>query len=211
MISRRTLLGGLSIPFASAVAGAARPIRVAAASVAATSANGHVIPPSTNRRNFPNVELITHDNRPVRFYDDLVKGKIVLFNFFYTRCDGICLPNTANLVKVQRLLGDRVGNDIFMYSISLKPREDSPNDLRAYRDMYNVGPGWTFLTGKPANCDLIRRRLGFADVDPVRDADVTQHSGLVIFGNEPLDSWTGCPAAVTASEIVKAVSWVDWR
>ena len=204
MISRRALLGGLSLslPLASAVAAVASPI---------TAAAGYVVPPSTNRRKFPNLELITHEGRKVRFYDDLVKGKIVLFNFFYTRCDGICIPNTSNLVKVQELLGDRVGKDIFMYSITLKPNEDRPSDLKAYRDEYDVKPGWTFLTGTAKNCDIIRRHLGFADVDPVRDADVTQHSGLVIFGNEPLDSWTGCPAAVAPSEIVKAVSWVDWR
>lgn len=202
MISRRALLGGLSLPLASAVAAVASPI---------TAAAGYVVPPSTNRRKFPNLELITHEGRKVRFYDDLVKGKIVLFNFFYTRCDGICIPNTSNLAKVQELLGDRVGKDIFMYSITLKPNEDRPSDLKAYREEYGVKPGWTFLTGTAKNCDTIRRHLGFADVDPIRDADVTQHSGLVIFGNEPLDSWTGCPAAVAPSEIVKAVSWVDWR
>jgi protein SCO1/2 len=202
MISRRALLGGLSIPFASAITGLAAP---------AASVIGYVPPPSTNRRHFPNLTLLTHEGRKVRFYDDLVKGKIVLFNFFYTRCDGICIPNTSNLVKVQELLGDRVGKDIFMYSITLKPNEDRPADLKAYREEYEVKPGWTFLTGTPKNCDTIRRHLGFADVDPTRDADVTEHSGLVIFGNEPLDSWTGCPAAVAPSEIVKAVSWVDWR
>ena len=199
MISRRTLLTTLSAGLASTVA----PVRPAAAAVAS---------PSTNRRDFPNVTLVTHENRKVRFYDDLVKGKIVLFNFFYTRCEGVCIPATANLRKVQNLLGDRVGRDIFMYSISLKPEEDTPSDLKDYREAYDItGPGWTFLTGPKANCELLRRRLGFADVDPERDRDVTQHSGLVVFGNEPLDSWTACPALATATEIVKAVSWVDWR
>jgi protein SCO1 len=199
MISRRALLGTLSAGFASAVA-LARP------AVAATA-----IPPSTNRRHFPNVTLITHENRKVRFYDDLVKGKIVLFNFFYTRCEGICIPATANLCKVQSMLGDRVGRDIFMYSISLKPEEDSPRALKEYRDAYDVKPGWTFLTGPKDHCELLRRRLGFADVDPERDKDVTQHSGLVVFGNEPLDSWTACPALATPAVITEAVSWVDWR
>ena len=78
--------------------------------------------PEGGRRHFPNVNLLTQDNRHVRFYDDLVKDKIVMFNFFYVSCTGICPASTANLVKVQQLLGSRVGHDIFMYSISLKPR-----------------------------------------------------------------------------------------
>jgi protein SCO1/2 len=201
MISRRTLLTSLSAGVAATVASAG----------AAAAAGAVVVPPSTNRRNFPNVELVTHENRKVRFYDDLVKGKIVLFNFFYTRCEGICIPATANLRKVQRMLGDRVGRDIFMYSISLKPEEDRPSDLKEYRAAYDITPGWTFLTGPKENCELLRRRLGFADIDPERDQDITQHSGVVVFGNEPLDSWTACPALATPAVIVEAVSWVDWR
>ena len=201
MISRRALLTTLSAGFAATVA-SARP---------AAAAGAVVRPPSTNRRNFPNVKLVTHENREVRFYDDLVKGKIVLFNFFYTRCEGICIPATANLRKVQHLFGDRVGRDIFMYSISLKPEEDRPSDLKEYREAYDIQPGWTFLTGPKANCELLRQRLGFADIDPERDRDITQHSGIVVFGNEPLDSWTACPALATPVAIAEAVSWVDWR
>ena len=35
---------------------------------------------------FPNVELQTHDGRTVRFYEDLVEGKIVAINFMYVSC-----------------------------------------------------------------------------------------------------------------------------
>ena len=101
------------------------------------------------RRHFPNVTLLTQDNQPVRFYDDLVKDKIVMFNFFYVSCTGICPASTSNLVKVQHLLGNRVGRDIFMYSISLKPREDRPAQLKEYQEMHGIKAGWTLLTGKP--------------------------------------------------------------
>src|SRR5438128_1204818 len=73
-------------------------------------------------RYFPNVPLWTQDNKKVRFYDDLIGGKIVVINFFYARCEKLCPKQTANLVKVQKLLGDRVGRDIFMYSITLDPK-----------------------------------------------------------------------------------------
>src|SRR5882724_7870803 len=80
----------------------------------------------TQARYFPNVELTTHEGKKVRFYDDLIKDKIVVINFMYAQCEGICPGITANLVKVQKILEDRVGRDIFMYSITLKPEEDSP-------------------------------------------------------------------------------------
>ena len=73
-------------------------------------------------RSFPNVTLTTHDGKKVKFYDDLIKDKIVIINFMYVKCDGKCPGTTANLVQVQKLLGNRVGKDIFIYSITLKPR-----------------------------------------------------------------------------------------
>src|SRR5215831_3096467 len=77
-------------------------------------------------RYFPNVALTTHEGKKVRFYDDLIKDKIVTINFMYADCEGVCPGITANLVNVQRALGERVGRDIFMYSITLKPEHDSP-------------------------------------------------------------------------------------
>ena len=83
------------------------------------------------KRYFPNFELTTHEGKKVRFYDDLIKDKIVVINFMYANCEGICIPITMNLKRVQNLLGDRVGRDIFMYSITLKPKEDTPRRLEA--------------------------------------------------------------------------------
>src|SRR3989442_8851667 len=121
-------------------------------------------------RYFPNVLLRTHENKTVHFYDDLIKGKIVLINFMYARCDdGLCPRQTPNLVLVQRALGDRVGRDIFMYSITLKPEQDTPAVLRDYANAYGVRPGWVFLTGKPDDIETIRNKLGFVNSKPARD------------------------------------------
>src|SRR5688572_2395678 len=99
-------------------------------------------------RHLPNVEFRTQDNRRVRFYDDLVKGKKVLINFMYTECSETCPRTTANLVKVQNALGDRVGRDVFFLSITLKPDHDTPERLRTYASEHGCRPGWSFLTGR---------------------------------------------------------------
>ena len=79
---------------------------------------------------FPNVPLTTQDGTTVRFYDDLLKGKSVAINLIYTSCQDECPLETARLVQVQRLLGDRVGRDIFFYSISIDPKRDTPEVLK---------------------------------------------------------------------------------
>lgn len=161
-------------------------------------------------RSFPNVTLTTHDGKKVKFYDDLLKDKIVIINFMYIRCQGTCPGTTANLVKVQKLLGDRVGKDIFMYSITLKPEEDTAKDLAAYAQAYKVGPGWKFLTGDPKDIELVRQKLGFIDRDPVRDANKSNHIAMLRWGNEPHTLWAGCPALLAPAKIVKEISLVDW-
>jgi protein SCO1 len=161
-------------------------------------------------RSFPNVTLTTHNGKKVRFYDDLMKDKIVIINFMYVKCDGKCPGTTANLVQVQKLLGDRVGKDIFIYSITLKPEEDTPKVLNAYAKAYKVRKGWEFLTGDPKDIELLRRKLGFIDRDPVRDANKSNHIGMLRWGNEPHTLWAGCPASLAPAKIVKELRLVDW-
>jgi protein SCO1/2 len=160
-------------------------------------------------RYFPNVVLRTHENRTVRFYDDLIKDKVVILNFMYARCDGVCPSITANLVKVQRLLGDRIGRGIFMYSITLKAEQDTPGALAEYVAMHDIGPGWLFLTGDPADVELLRRKLGFVNPDPALDADSAEHIGNIRYGNERRQLWGACPALASASWIVESLGWLD--
>jgi len=159
------------------------------------------------QRHFPNVELITQEGRKVLYYDDLIKDKKVVLNLMYVKCRGICVPVTANLVRVQKLLREHGRNDIFFYSITLKPEEDTPEALKQYAEAHGVGPGWWFLTGKPADIELIRRRLRFVDLDPVVDADKSSHIGMIRFGNEPMLRWVACPGQANPEHIFKTMLW----
>ncbi len=162
------------------------------------------------QRYFPNLVLTAHDGRQLKFYDDLVKDKIVIFNMFYAQCEGICSPITRNLVRLQKILGNRVGQDIFMYSFTLKPKEDTVAALKHYAHMHKVKPGWLFLTGSVEDMETIRRKLGFVDPDPEVDKVVSNHIGVIKYGNEPLERWGGCPGRSAPDWIAETLSWVDW-
>jgi protein SCO1/2 len=160
---------------------------------------------------FPDVRLTDQDGKPVRFYSDLIRGKTVIINFFYAHCDGICPGVTENLVKVQEALGGRVGRDVFIYSLTLDPARDTPAVLKAYAAAYGVKPGWQFLTGRPADLERLRRRLGLVDPDPKVDRVRSQHLGMVIIGNEALDRWCAEPSLSNPRQIVTAVGWMKPR
>ncbi|MBV1919043.1 MAG: SCO family protein [Pseudomonadales bacterium] len=136
---------------------------------------------------FPNTKLITHEGKEVSFFDDLIKGKIVAINFIYTTCPDMCSLETAQLRKVQKIMGDRIGTDIHFYSISIDPENDTPETLKKYRDKF--GARWTFLTGKKQEIIQIRRKLGLyiegADDGPNKN----NHNVSMIIGNQATGRW----------------------
>jgi protein SCO1 len=134
---------------------------------------------------FPNVELTTQEGKTVRFYDDLLKDKIVAIDLIYTHCKDECPLETARLAQVQRLLGDRVGRDIFFYSISIDPERDTPEALKAYAERYHAGPGWLFLTGQEKDIETISKKLGLYSPDWGRDG----HTADLMIGNVATGQW----------------------
>ena len=154
---------------------------------------------------FPNAVLDTHEGKKLRFYDDVVHGKIVVFNMMYSVCTGICPSSTANLLQVQEALGSRLGQDVFMYSMTLQPELDTPSALHDYVNHYHIKPGWTFLTGQPKVMFAIRRSLGFYNDDPQIDADLATHTGMLRIGNETLDRWFMMPALSAPKQIARAI------
>ena len=136
-------------------------------------------------RYFPNVPLTTQSGDTVRFFDDLIEGKIVVLNFIYTTCPDTCPLETAQLVKVQEILGDRLGDDVFFYSITIDPDNDTPEVLREYKEQF--GARWTFLTGKADDIDGLRRKLGLF-IPEIPD-DSNNHNVNMIIGNQTTGRW----------------------
>jgi protein SCO1/2 len=209
VVSRRRMLGMIGVaPVAIGVAEAAGASEVIAHSVASTHLS---LSEQARRRiqeqHFPDIPLITHEGKQVRFYSDLIKNKIVSLNFFFAKCDEICPLVMANLAKVQKLLGHQVGRDIFMYSFTLKPEEDTLEVLRRHHDMYHAGPGWTFLTARPEDMEKLRKAIGFTYPEPDIDKDKTQHIGNIRYGNEPLMLWSACPGMGHAKWIAETLEW----
>ena len=136
---------------------------------------------------FPDVVLTTQDGAKVRFYEDLVKGKNVAVNVIYTSCRDECPLETARMAEVQRLLGDRMGRDIFFLSISIDPEKDTPKVLKAYSGKFGVGPGWLFLTGKKDDIKVLTRKLGLSRASDALSKD--GHASSLMLGSDANGQW----------------------
>jgi protein SCO1/2 len=159
---------------------------------------------------FPNVPLVTQDGTAVHLYDDLLKGKSVAINVMYTSCKDECPLETARLVQVQRLLGERMGKDIFFYSITIDPKRDTPDVLKAYAQKYGVGPGWLFLTGKEDDIKLATKKLGLSGRRAAASKD--GHSPSLMVGNEPTGQWMRNSAVDNPQFLATTIgSFLGWK
>lgn len=158
--------------------------------------------PSAAQKYFSDTVLINQDGEKMRFYSDLLKGKTVIIDSFFATCQGSCLPMNRNLEKVQEALGDRLGKDAYIISISVDPTVDTPPALKAYSKKLNARPGWYFLTGDKASVDFVLKKLGqFVD-------DKQDHLNIFIIGNDRTGLWKKAFGLAKSEELVKVVDSV---
>jgi protein SCO1/2 len=151
---------------------------------------------------FTDIVLLNQNGDRMRFYSDLLQGKVVIINAFFGTCRDSCLPMNRNLERVQQALGDRVGKDVRIISISVDPTVDTVPSLKEYAKTLHAGPGWYFLTGDKPNVDAVLRKLGqFVD-------DKQNHLNLVIVGNERTGLWKKAFGLARSDELVKVVESV---
>jgi protein SCO1/2 len=148
---------------------------------------------------FSDVELINQDGQKMRFYSDVLKDKVVVINTFFTTCTGVCPPISRNLERVQEALGDRLGKDAFLISMSVDPETDTPSRLKEYSSRFHARPGWIFLTGKKENVDWALYKLG--QYVETKDG----HTNIIIIGNEPKGLWKKAFGLAKADELIKMV------
>ncbi|HEV7744705.1 MAG TPA: SCO family protein [Pyrinomonadaceae bacterium] len=157
---------------------------------------------SPAQKYFTDVVLINQNGEKMRFYSDLLQGKVVIINSFFGTCQGSCLPMNRNLEKVQAALGDRVGKDVRIISISVDSTVDTPAVLKEYAKRLHAGPGWYFLSGNKENVDFALRKLGqFV-------SDKQDHLNIIIIGNERTGLWKKAFGLAQSDELVKVVQSV---
>jgi protein SCO1/2 len=160
-------------------------------------------------RRFTNSLLRTHENKEVRFYDDLIRGRQVVINFMYADCHGSCPVVTATMGRIYDVHKDRMGKDLFFYSLTVQPEKDTPEALKAYAEMHRANrPGWTFLTGDPFDLETIRLRL-FRMNHPGIDQDFASHAGTLRIINDATNCWAMAEAYASLRTVLQHLSWAD--
>lgn len=151
---------------------------------------------------FPDIELVDQHGRKHRLYSDLMRDKVVVLDSFFAECTGVCPILARNMRAIQDDLGERVGKDVHLISLSVDPERDTPERLAAYAEGCEARPGWYFLTGEPEKVEQVLARLGYA----VESRE--QHSNVLIVGNERTGLWKKVLGLAEPEEVVRLVRTV---
>jgi len=150
------------------------------------------------RNYFSNLEVIDQDGQTLRFYDDLLKDKVVVINFIFTNCQGACPLMTQNLTMVRDMLGVTLGQEIHFVSISIDPIRDTPAAMKEFAEThYADQAGWRFVTGNQDNLEYIVKKLG------QYNEEVEAHSTLLLAANVRTAHWTKIPPNVPPNGVVQ--------
>lgn len=149
---------------------------------------------------FTNLELVNQDGETVRFFDDILKDKVVVINFIFTNCGGACPLMTHKLSLVRDRFEGQIGNPLEFVSLSIDPERDTPAALKAFAKKHQADhDGWVFLTGKPENLDNIIKRLGQYTVE------IESHSTMMLAGNVNGAHWIKIQPHEQPPQIVEKV------
>lgn len=135
------------------------------------------------RAYFTDVALVNQHGEKLRFYSDLLMGKVVVINSFYTSCTDSCPVMMGSLARLQDALGDRFGREVFFLSLTSDPAHDTPPRLKEYAKRFQARPGWNLLTGTRENVLFALAKIG------QRVTSKDDHLNLLILGNERTEHW----------------------
>jgi protein SCO1 len=101
-------------------------------------------------------DTVFHRVKSIRFTNQLgktvtldsLKGKVIVIDFFFTRCPSICPGLALRMQKLQQSFTSDNDSIVQFISISVDPEHDSVPQLRKFADRYtNNHDNWWFVTG----------------------------------------------------------------
>ena len=151
----------------------------------------------------PDVDCLDQNGKKLRFHTDLVKGKVVVISFIFTSCTYMCKIVGDGVARLQAALGERVGRDVHLVSVSIDPVTDTPEKLKAWAARLRAKDGWTLVTGEKAEMDRLLKVLTGGTSGP------RMHSPLLLIGNEAKNVWTESYASENPARLIQQIDRVS--
>ena len=153
----------------------------------------------------PDLLVVDQDGVKRRFYSDLIKDKVVVLSFFYTSCPSMCPVMIDRLGKLQTNLGDRLGKDVFIISVTRDPETDTPSRLKSWGKNIHMKSGWTMITGDVKTIGKIVRDFTGDRLGP------DMHNTIYFIGNDKTGTWADLSGYASATDLREQIDALATR
>jgi len=145
-------------------------------------------------------QLIDQDGETKSLSSDIVGDRIVVVDFIYTTCTTVCPVLSAVLMQVQDELGDRLGTEVMLVSISVDPQRDTSARLKDYAKKLRARDGWMWLTGDKLAVDDVLKDFG------AYTPNFEDHPAMVLVGDGTTGEWSRFLGFPGANHIVDKIN-----
>jgi protein SCO1 len=150
----------------------------------------------------PDTDVVNQYGQHLHFNSDVIKGRVAIITGFFTTCTAMCPITQENLSHVVKLLGDRMGKDVVIVSVSVDANNDTPERMKAWGEKFHISPGWTLVSGSKSEIDDLLRSLGLFVEIPQR------HQSAIIIGNQKA-GWTRASSWASPEKIVTLIDGIE--
>lgn len=206
MKNRRKLLTGLS-------AGAALLPAMAIASTSNTKhhkATSKSVPPTQARGGdaFPNILVTSNHGRRFRLYDHMLRDDVVMVNFI-SLAGHAQYPATMHMANIADSLGESLGRDIVIYTISVDPLDTRARMAEHALKYGAMREGWHFLTAAEADVTALSARLYKAHAGHAHHGAQGHSMRLVHYGNAKAGVWGAFGADSEPGFAAERLTWMQ--
>jgi len=138
---------------------------------------------ATSAPKIPNSPVLNEDGKALKFYDDLIKDKVVAINFVFSTCPTICPAIQVNFSHFKKSLQEAGHHEVQLISVTVDPETDTPARLKKWSENFATAGPWTYITGETRDIDLILKKL------EVFTADINDHPSFILIGNDASGTW----------------------
>ena len=129
------------------------------------------------------LSLLNQFGARVDLREDVIGDRIVAVNFVYTTCTTVCPVISSIFSMVQQHLGERIGKEVALITITVDPTRDTPHRMLTFAKNFNPDPGWSWLTGDKKSVDKLLLAMG------AYTPNFEDHPAMVLIGDESKSEW----------------------
>lgn len=149
----------------------------------------------------PDLMVVNQAGEQMRFNSDIVQNRVAVVTSFFTSCTAFCPLTEERLSRLAKELGDRMGKDVVFVSVTVDPKRDTAQKMKAWSEKFNIGQGWTLVGGQKDDIESLLKSFGLY-------VDMQRHQSALIIGNQR-QGWVRVSSWASPTKLAQVIDGME--